>query len=68
MKLQVNGEPEELENGITLSAFLLSKGIDPQTVVVERNADIPDRSTWNTLTLTDGDVLEIVRFMGGGQA
>ncbi len=66
MKLQVNGEPEELENGLTLTAFLQSKGIQPQMVVVEHNTAIPDRSTWDTLALADGDVLEIVKFMGGG--
>ena len=66
MKLSVNGEQEELDTGTTLCALLLAKGIDPKTVVVERNADIPDRSTWGNLSLADGDVLEIVRFMGGG--
>ncbi|MFT9057334.1 MAG: sulfur carrier protein ThiS [Ethanoligenens sp.] len=67
MKLQINGEPVELENGMTLSTFLRAKDIRPNTVVVEHNATIPDRSTWDTLTLADGDVLEIVKFMGGGR-
>lgn len=68
IKLQINGEPTELENEITLSAFLQAKGIKPQMVVVEHNAAIPDRNTWDKIVLADGDVLEIVKFMGGGRA
>lgn len=66
MKLQINGEAIELENGTTLSAFLQAKGIPSATVVVEHNGTIPDRGTWDTIALADGDVLEIVKFMGGG--
>lgn len=66
MKLRVNGVSEELADGSTLSDYLQKKGLQPATVVVEHNADIPDRSTWGSRILADGDVLEIVKFMGGG--
>lgn len=66
MKLRINGESVELENGTTLSAFIQAKGIPSATVVVEYNGTIPDRGTWDTIFLADGDILEIVKFMGGG--
>lgn len=66
MKICVNGQWEELQGGVTLAAYLSGKNIPPQTVVVERNAAIPDRESWGSVALADGDVLEIVKFMGGG--
>lgn len=66
MKIRVNGEWEEQPAGLTLAAFLQAKGLEPQTVVAEHNGRIPDRAAWAGIALSDGDVLEIIRFMGGG--
>lgn len=66
MKLCVNGAWEEQPEGLTLAAYLQAKGLEPRTVVAEHNGQIPDRAAWGTLALADGDVLEIIRFMGGG--
>ena len=41
-------------------------GLDPAKVAVERNRDIVPRSTLADVPLADGDVLEIVHFVGGG--
>ncbi|HCC00141.1 MAG TPA: thiamine biosynthesis protein ThiS [Ruminococcaceae bacterium] len=66
MKLQINGQFQEVTPNTTLAAYLVANDIDISTVVVERNGEIPDKSTWNTLALMDGDTIEIVKFMGGG--
>ncbi|NJD04026.1 MAG: sulfur carrier protein ThiS [Ruminiclostridium sp.] len=62
----VNGESIELEEPISISSYLDSTGINPQSVVIEYNYQIPDKQKWKDIILKDGDNLEIVKFMGGG--
>ena len=38
----------------------------PQRIAVERNGEIVPRRTYGETVLQDGDVLEIVSFVGGG--
>jgi sulfur carrier protein len=66
MIITVNGQNETLDSSCTLLDLLQSKGIEPKTVVVERNGDIPDRTEWGGIWLSNGDTLEILKFMGGG--
>ncbi|MFN9214646.1 MAG: sulfur carrier protein ThiS [Gemmatimonadota bacterium] len=41
--------------------------LDPRLIVVERNREIlRDRATFDRVALADGDVLELVHFVGGG--
>jgi thiazole synthase len=40
--------------------------LDPAKVAVERNLEIVPRSTYRAVGLTEGDKLEIVQFIGGG--
>ena len=62
----VNGERRELEGPIGLIAFLETLGVDPRYVAVARNGDVLPRQEWPETTLQDGDVLEVVRMVGGG--
>lgn len=65
--LTVNGERRTVAAGTTLAAFLRSLDLDPRLIVVERNREIlRDRESFGTLPLADGDVLELVHFVGGG--
>jgi thiamine biosynthesis protein ThiS len=64
--LTVNGERRELDGPIELIAFLESLGVDPRYVAVARNGDVLPREEWPETTLQDGDVLEVVRMVGGG--
>ena len=64
--LTVNGERRELDGPIKLTAFLESLGVDPRYVAVARNGDVVPRAEWPEITLQDGDVLEVVRMVGGG--
>ena len=41
-------------------------GLQPEKVAVERNGEIAPRSQLAQVTLVEGDVLEIVHFVGGG--
>jgi thiamine biosynthesis protein ThiS len=63
----VNGAPRELAPESTLAGLLGSLGIDPRLVVVEHNRSIlRDRNAYGSVNLEDGDVVEIVHFVGGG--
>ena len=64
--LTVNGERRELDGPIGLVAFLESVAVDPRYVAVARNGDVVPREEWPGITLEDGDVLEVVRMVGGG--
>jgi sulfur carrier protein len=65
--LMVNGAPRELAGSSTLAALLTALRIDPRLVVVEHNRTIlRDREAYGSFELNDGDVIEIVHFVGGG--
>jgi thiamine biosynthesis protein ThiS len=64
--LTVNGERREVDGPVRLIAFLKSLDVDPRYVAVARNGDVVPREEWPRTTLQDGDVLEVVRMVGGG--
>jgi thiamine biosynthesis protein ThiS len=65
--LTVNGDPRSVAAGTSLSDFLASLKLDPRLVVIEHNRTIlRNRDAYASLILMDGDVLEIVQFVGGG--
>lgn len=65
LSLTVNGEPRRAAPG-TVADLVRSLELDPAKVAVERNGLIVPRSTLGDVALVDGDVLEIVHFVGGG--
>lgn len=67
IRLTVNGEPRRVAAGATIAALVESLGLNPAKVAVERNGEIAPRSTLADVVLGEGDVLEIVHFVGGGQ-
>ncbi|NBC37901.1 sulfur carrier protein ThiS [Novosphingobium sp. FSY-8] len=66
LNLTVNGEPRRIAAGASVADLVADIGLTPAKVAVERNALIVPRSTLGDVQLTDGDVLEIVHFVGGG--
>ncbi|MDX2236906.1 MAG: sulfur carrier protein ThiS [Hyphomonadaceae bacterium] len=66
MQLTVNGETVNAPEATALSALLADWGIDPTKVAIERNLEIVPRSLYGETVLADGDVLEVVEFVGGG--
>jgi thiamine biosynthesis protein ThiS len=66
MKIKINGEEKEIADGLSINSLLESLQIRPGRVVVERNRDIVPRESFTVAVLADGDVLEIVHFVGGG--
>ncbi len=68
LSLNVNGEPHRVAAGSSLADFVAKLGLDPTKVAVERNLVVVPRSTYGDVRLADGDALEIVHFVGGGDA
>ncbi len=66
MQLTVNGKPLELRHETPLPAFLAARQIDPRHVAVARNGNVIERDAYAKVTLREGDVIEIVRMVGGG--
>jgi sulfur carrier protein len=65
LKLKINGEYREVK-AVTVYALLVELGLHPQGTVVERNHEIVDRGAYRETGLAEGDVLELVRLVGGG--
>ncbi|MDX2183962.1 MAG: sulfur carrier protein ThiS [Gemmatimonadaceae bacterium] len=67
IRLTVNGDRRDVTPGLTVGGLLRELQLDPRLVVVERNREIlRDRAAHDTIALADGDVLELVHFVGGG--
>ncbi|WP_380875101.1 thiazole synthase [Sphingomonas sp. DBB INV C78] len=66
IQLRVNGEHRRVPTGLTLAALAAELGLDPDKVAVERNLEVVPRSTLEDVLVEDGDELEIVHFVGGG--
>jgi thiamine biosynthesis protein ThiS len=64
--LQINGKRVELDQPTALLKYLDSLGVNQRAVAVEHNGVIVERTDYASTTLRDGDVLEIVRMVGGG--
>ncbi len=62
----INGKPTELSVGTTISAFLAGRDLHERLVVVERNGEIVKRPLFSEVVIEEGDLLEIVHFVGGG--
>jgi thiamine biosynthesis protein ThiS len=68
MKIQINGEAHDLPAPLSLMALLEQLGMKADRVAVELNREIVAREQWPQTALSEGDRLEIVHFVGGGQS
>ena len=66
MTLQINGESRSFPDGLTVATLVGQLGMKTDRVAVELNLEIVPRSSWDSTRLQDGDKLEIVHFVGGG--
>ncbi|HEV2032756.1 MAG TPA: sulfur carrier protein ThiS [Candidatus Dormibacteraeota bacterium] len=64
--LQINGKKVELERATPLLAYIEKLGVNPRAIAVEHNGTIIERAAYASVTLKEGDSVEIVRMVGGG--
>jgi sulfur carrier protein len=65
--ISLNGEQKEIPEGLTIRGLLELLNIRHQRVAVELNETIIKKDRYEETAVRDGDVLEVVSFMGGGQ-
>jgi len=67
LSIRVNGEHRRVAAGMTLAQFASEVlGLEPATVIVERNLEMVPRSALGDVKVEDGDELEITHTVGGG--
>ncbi len=66
MQIQINGEREEVSDGLPLSELITRLKLRADQIAVELNREVLRRSAWESTKLQAGDRVEIVHFVGGG--
>lgn len=66
MKIKVNGEEREFEEGIVMTRLLEILSVASSRVVVELNMEVLNKDRLSDTHLKEGDQVEIVHFVGGG--
>ena len=65
-KIQLNGNPYEINNGTNLNELLNRLKIKKNKVAIEVNGEIIEKKKYPNLILNKADKVEIVQFIGGG--
>ena len=68
LRVTINGEGREFDAPVNVRELLTKLGLDPAKIAVERNLEIVPRSQYGEVMVGEGDKLEIVHFIGGGNA
>ena len=63
--VQINGTLCDVA-GKTLAEYLETTDYNPKLIAVERNDEIVPKARYGEVVLRDGDVVEVVCFVGGG--
>lgn len=66
IKIQLNGEVQEVPQGLTVASLLEFLKLSADRLAVERNLEIVSRRLWSETPIEAGDRLEVVHFVGGG--
>ena len=68
MTIKVNGEKLTLEKSLNIDELLIvAKAEQPEYVSVQLNGEFVEREKFSTTLVNDGDEIEFLYFMGGGQ-
>lgn len=66
MRIQVNGEPRDVAENISLPELIATLSLKPEQIAVEINHEVVRRTNWSGVVLQPNDMIEIVHFVGGG--
>jgi thiamine biosynthesis protein ThiS len=66
MTVTMNGQPQSLPEEMRLAEAVSRFFPDSGPLVVERNGRFVRPGEWAETPLADGDVLEMIQFVGGG--
>lgn len=66
MQIVVNGEPVEIQKGLTVQQWIQAQKVAAATAAIEYNGQILVKERWPVTALQEGDRLEVFQFLGGG--
>lgn len=66
MKILLNGEPYECEDGTSLLSIAQALSLEGKRYAIEHNKTIVPKSQHGETILKDGDHVEVVQAIGGG--
>lgn len=66
MQIKLNGETKDIGEGATLQVLVEELALAPERLAIELNREVVRRTDWPRVTLSEGDRVEIVHFIGGG--
>jgi len=66
LRIEVNGESLDVTAPITLTELVTHLALAPERLAIELNQRVVRRAHWQETTLSEGDRVEIVHFVGGG--
>ncbi len=66
MLIHINGKEKEITEGMALDALLKEFDISTVGTAVEVNREVIPKRTYAQKRLKEGDVVEIIRMVGGG--
>ena len=68
MNITVAGVKKEVADGLTVAQLVIDENVEtPEYVTVTINDDFVDHGQFEETVLKDGDTVEFLYFMGGGQ-
>lgn len=66
INVTVNGKPRQLADATELMSFLRDMKVNFKFLAVGYNGEVLPKTEYDSVVLKEGDVLEVVRPIGGG--
>ncbi|MCS7277050.1 MAG: sulfur carrier protein ThiS [Dehalococcoidia bacterium] len=66
IRVVINGREQSLERPLTVAEYVSSLPVNQRWLAVARNGEVVPRHRWPEVVIQDGDVIEVVRMVGGG--
>ena len=67
-KIYVNGDAQEVNLPLNVSELIkVNNVLQPEMVSVQVNEEFAEREDWEQIQLKEGDKVDFLYFMGGGQ-
>lgn len=66
MKVVINGSEQELRDALSLAELINHLHLQGQPLAIELNRAVVTKSRFSDTTLSEGDHVEIISFVGGG--
>ena len=66
INVTVNGKDHEFSSTTPLTEYLDTLNVNSRMIAVAYNGEVLRREEWESITLFDGDEVEVVQAVGGG--